>query len=276
MSGQSTANPQDAREHARSMAGMRVEAMPTVPASDAGDLPAGVAPSAMLWEEIIAAGGYAGKELHRGARIRLIDLHGDACVSMLLFNAERPIERLNVADTVKVQWNAYLCAGRLLLSDMGRVLASLLHDTAMTHDAFCGASNQQANSRKYGDGDNWGAHPNARDRFMLAAGKFGLGRRDVHPCVNWFKAVHIAPDGATVLQVGPFAPGRELVLRAEMNLIVILANCPHVLDARPDYRVTTARVSAWRGAVTPEDDPIRNATPENTRAFLNVEEYFRR
>ena len=276
MSASATSDPRGAREHARSMAGTRVEAMPTVPAGRAEDLPPGVSAQAMLWEETVAPGGYAGKELDRGARIGLIDLHGDACVSMLVFNAERPIERLNVADTVKVQWNAYLGPGRMLLSDMGRVLLSVVHDTALTHDAFCGASNRQSNARRYGDGDNWGGHPNARDRLMLGVAKFGLGRRDVHPCVNWFKGVRIEPDGATLPQTGPFAPGRALVLRAEMNVIVVLANCPHVLDPRPDYRVTAVRVSAWRGPVTPEDDPIRNATPESLRAFLNVEEYFRR
>jgi uncharacterized protein len=276
MSDRNTADPRGAREHARAQAGAVVEAMPTVPASSARDLPAGVDARAMLWEETIASGGYAGKELNRGARIRLVDVHGDACVSMLVFNAERPSERLNVADTLKVQWNAYLGPGRLLLSDMGRVLLSVLHDTAMTHDAFCGASSARSNARKYGDGDNWGAHPNTRDRFMLACAKYGLGRRDVHPCVNWFKAVRIDADGAMRVQIGPFAPGRELVLRAEMNLIVILANCPHVLDPRPQYQVAAARVSAWRGPLTPEDDPIRNATPESLRAFLNVEEHYRR
>jgi len=61
-----------------------------------------------------------------------------------------------------------------------------------------------------------------------------------------------------------------------MDLIVVLANCPHVRDPRPDYSVTPLRVSAWRGQVTPVDDPIRNATPEGLRAFLNVEDYFRR
>jgi uncharacterized protein len=276
MSASRTADPQGAREHARAMAGTRVQAMPTIPATQARDVPPGVSPEAMLWEETIAAGGYAAKELGRGARIRLIDCEGDACVSMLVFNAERPIERLNVADTLKVQWNAYLGAGRLLLSDMGRALISIVSDTALTHDAFCGPSNARSNARKYGDGSNWGPHPNARDRFVLAAAKFGLGRRDVHPCVNWFKGVRIAPDGATIPQIGPFEPGRELVLRTEMNLIVALANCPHVLDPRPHYQVTPVRVSAWRGPITPEADPIRNSTPETLRAFLNVEEYFRR
>ena len=272
----STRDPAGARAHARSMAGAKVEAMPTVPASAAEDRPAGVAPEAMLWAETIAPGGYAAKRLDRGARLRLVDLQGDACLSMLVFSAERPVERLNVADTLKVQWNAYLGAGRLLLSDMGKVLLSVLEDTAGSHDAFCGASNAASNARRYGAGDNWGPHPNARDRFLLAVAKFGLGRKDIHPCINWFKGVRIAPEGATRLELGPYGPGRQVTLRAEMDVILVLANCPHVLDPRPDYVATPARVLAWRGQVTPEDDPIRNATPEGLRAFQNVEEDLRR
>jgi len=153
---------------------------------------------------------------------------------------------------------------------------SLIEDEAGTHDLFCGASTARSNAERYGDGDNWGRHPNARDRFALAVSKFGLGRKDVHPCINWFKGVRIAADGATQLQSGPFAGGRGLTLRAEMDLIVVLANCPHRLDPRADYTVTPLRASAWRGAPTPIDDPIRTATPEGLRAYLNVEDYFSR
>ncbi len=276
MSAASTADPKGARDHARAMAGTRVEAMPILPPSEAADRPPGVAAEAMLWAETIAAGGYASRQLNRGARLRLIDLAGDACVSLLLFNAERPVERLNIADTLKVQWNGYLGAGSLLLSDMGRVMASLVEDTAGTHDAFCGASNLASNARKYGDGDNHGLHPNARDRFLLGAAKFGLGRRDVHPCLNLFKGVRIEADGAITPQVGPYEPGRQVTLRLEMDVIVVLANCPHVLDPRPQWSVTPVRASAWRGPVTPTDDPVRNATPEGLRAFLNVEDHYRR
>jgi uncharacterized protein len=271
-----TADPLGARAHARAMGGTLVEAMATVPATRARDLPAGVAPEAMLWDETIGPAGYAAKEIHRGARLRLTDLRGDACVSMLIFNAERPVERLNVADTIKVQWNAYLGASGMLLSDMGRVLMSIVEDHAGTHDVFCGTSNEAANARRYGNGANWSAHPSARDRLLLGAAKFGLGRKDVHPCINWFKGVRITRDGATELIHGPFAPGRSVTLRAEMHLIVVLANCPHVLDPRSRYTVTALRASAWRGPITPEDDPIRTASPESERAFLNVEEYFRR
>lgn len=265
-----TADPYGAQAHARAMAGTRVEAMPILPpvADDAG--------GPLVWEETIAPGGYASRRIARGTRLRLVDLHGDACASLLLFNAENPNERLNVADTLKVQWNGYLGEGKLLLSDMGRVMASILEDTAGTHDAFCGASNEASNARKYGTGKNYGPHPNARDRFMLGAAKHGLGRKDVHPCINLFKGVRIAEDGATIPHIGPFEPGRQVLLRVEMDLIVVLANCPHVLDPRAEWQVTAQRATAWKGDIAAEDDPVRSATPEGLRAFLNTEDYYRR
>jgi urea carboxylase-associated protein 2 len=269
------ADPMAARDHARAMAGTVVEAMPLLPPV-ADDLPAGASAEDLLWEETIAAGGYATRRLARGSRLRLVDLQGDACASVLIFNAEMPTERLNVADTVKIQWNAYLGAGKLLLSDMGRVLMSILEDEASTHDAFCGASNAATNRAKYGEGRNSGAFPNGRDRLLLGSAKHGLQRRDVHPCVNLFKGARIEADGTITPLMGPYAPGRAMILRAEIDVIVVLANCPHVLDPRDEWTVTPLRVSAWRGAVTPADDPVRTATPEGLRAFLNVEDYFRR
>lgn len=272
---QALANPLAARDHARSMAGTMVEAMPVLPPT-ATDLPAEAHADDLLWEETIAAGGYASRRLARGSRLRLIDLKGDACASLLAFNADMPSERLNVADTVKVQWNAYLGAGKLLLSDMGRVLMTIVADDAGTHDAFSGTSNAATNSAKYGDGTNSGPHPNGRDRLLLGVAKHGLQRRDVHPCITLFKGARIAADGAITPEVGPFAPGREVILRAEMDVIVVLANCPHVLDPRQEWTVTPLRVTAWQGPVTQVEDPIRNATPEGLRAFQNVEDYFRR
>lgn len=267
-------DPNAARAHARAQGGTVTDAMPILPPI-ADDLPAGISADDLLWEERIAGGGYASRRLARGSRIRLIDVDGDACASILIFNAEMPTERLNVADTVKIQWNAYLGAGKLLLSDMGRVLMSIEADDAATHDAFCGASNAASNIRAYGDSGNWSAFPNARDRLLLGVAKHGLGRRDVHPCINLFKGVRIVQGGSTVLDIGPFAPGRAATLRAEMDVILVIANCPHALDTRP-WQVTPLRATAWRGAPAGDDDPIRNATPEGRRAFLNVDDYYRR
>ena len=266
--------PMRARDHARAQASTRVRAMPTIPASAATDLPPGVAPADIVWDETLDAGDYCARILKRGTRARLVNLNGDACANVVVYNADRPIERLNVADTVKVQWNAYLGRGKLLLSDMGRVLETITADSSGRHDTFCGVSNEKSNARKYGRGENYGPYPNARDRFALALAKYGLGRKDIPANVNFFKHVKVAVDGALTFDRKPGTPGEFVELRAEMNVLLVVANTPHVLDPRPTYTASPLRVLAWRGPVTGADDPIRNSSPESLRAFENTEDYF--
>lgn len=270
-----TATTTGARDHARAMEGTRVEAMPSLPPADAPDLPVGVDPASVIWDEVVAGGGYAWATVPRGARIRLTDLHGDACAGLLLHRADRPAERLNVADTVKVQWQAYLGAGSLLLSGQGRVLASIVADSSGRHDAFCGTTNAVANAARYGSGAPHTPHPNGRDHLALALTKAGLGRRDVAPNVNLFKGVVVEPDGALRFDGEP-RPGTHVELRAELPLLVTVANVPHPVDPRPAYEVTALRVTAWLGEPAAADDPVRTAGPEATRAYLNTEAEARR
>lgn len=269
-----TSTPLKAREHARAQAGTVVQTMPTIPASAAKDLPAGVKAQDVIWDETLGAGGYASRILPRGSSLRLTNIEGDACANLLVYNADHPVERLNVADTIKVQWNGYLGKGNLLLSDMGRVLMSIVEDTCQKHDTFCGASNEKTNAAKYGSGANSGPTPNARDRFLLALAKHGLGRKDVMPNINLFKNVRIEADGSTTFVQDSSKGGDFVELRAEMNVLVVIANTPHVLDPRSKYACTPLRLTAWRGNVTGKEDPIRNAAPENVRAFENAEDYF--
>ncbi len=266
-----TATTSGARDHARAMAGTVVEAMPTVPPATATDLPPDVAPSEVIWDEVIAPGGYATAVLPRGARLRMTDLAGDACAGLLLHRADRPAERLNVADTVKVQWQAYLGQGSLLLSGQGRVLAAVVEDTSRRHDALCGTSTRVSNAARYGDGGADGPCPNGRDHMAVALLKHGLGRRDVVPNVNLFKGAPVADDG-TLGWDGDLRPGAHVVLRCELPLIVTIVDVPHPLDPRPDYAASPLRVTAWRGAPAAEDDPIRTATPEATRAYDATEQ----
>ncbi len=274
-----TATTRGAMEHARAKAAREaaaVRAKPTIPVSAATGLPAGVPHDRLFWDETLAAGGYASRVLERGSRLRIEDSEGGACVSLLVYSADRPQERLNVADTVKVQWQAYLGRGALLLSDMGRVLMSIVEDTSGRHDTFAAPSSAWSNERKYGKGDNHGPFPNARDRFKLALAKHGLSRRDIGPSVSLFQGVRVEPDGSLAFTgpAGPAASGAAyfVELRAEMRVLVVLANTPHVLDPCPEYRAGHVRLLGWHGYVTAPDDEIRTSTPERLRAFESTED----
>jgi uncharacterized protein len=268
----STATTHDAQAHARSQAGARNPYQPTVPATAATDLPEGIDPEQLIWEETIGPGGYSARQLPRGTVVRLTDVAGDACANVLVYNALRPVERLNVADTVKVQWQAYLGPGALLLSDMGRALMSIAADTSGRHDALCGGSNERRNAAKFGTGTAHGACPNTRDRFAVAVAKFGLGRREIPPCVNFFKGVRVAPSGALDF-TGAADAGSYVELRAELPVVFVVANTPHVLDPRTEYTATALRITAWRAEPTTRADRLWSSTPEVERAFLNSEAF---
>lgn len=179
MTDSSTATTYAARDHARAQAGTSVETMPTVPAADWPTPPSGIESERLRWAEVIAGGGYSSKVLARGTELQLTDEHGDACAHVLLYNADEPWERLNVADTTKEQWNAYLRAPSVLLSDQARVLASIVADDSGHHDALCGTTSLAANSERYGNGTSHGPSPAGRELFTLAAAKHGLGPRDI-------------------------------------------------------------------------------------------------
>jgi urea carboxylase-associated protein 2 len=270
-----TATPLGAREHARAQAGTVVEAMPLLPASRYPDPPAGVAREDLTWAETVAAGGYTTKVLSRGTTLRLTDLRGEACAHLLLYHADQPWERLNVADTVKVPWQAYLTAGHPLLSDQGRALATLIADTApQGHDALAGPSTLRSNEARYGAGTAHSPTPAVRELFKLAAAKHDLTVRDLAPSVSFFKGVRVAEDGE--LEFHPEAePGGYVELRAELALIVLLVNAPHRLDERPGYPCTPLEVLAWRGEPTGREDPLWSSTPELARALENTEDHCR-
>ena len=268
----STSTTAGAREHARAQGGRTAEAMPVLPASAWPDPPHGLDPSLLTWAETVAGGGYTSKVLSRGTTLRLRDLAGDACAHVVLFNAEQPWERLNVADTVKVLWQAYLGPGHLLLSDQGRVLASVVADSSRRHDTFAGTSTWPANERRYGDGSPHGPSPAGRELLALAAAKHGLTRRDLPPGLSFFKGVRAEPDGS-LTWTGSAGPGTQVALRAELPLVVLLANVPHPLDPRPAYTCTTLEVVAWRGEPTGPSDELWCAGPERERAFRNTVDY---
>lgn len=268
-----TSTLEQARDHARAQKGSDAP-VATIPATAAVDLPPGVRADEVIWDEVVGVGGYASRVLPRGAHLLLTDVEGDACVQFLASVVARPWERLNVADTVKIQWQAYLGPGALLLSDMGRVLLSLVVDSSARHDCLCGGSTRRVNQDRYGDGSPAGPTPAARDLLVLAAAKHGLGRADVATPVNLFKSVRVAPDGALDLDGQP-KPATEVELRAELDVVVLLANSPHPLDDRAGYEGSPVRATAWRAPLPDGDDPVRHASPERARAFLNTDELVR-
>lgn len=239
-------------------------------AAEAGPV-AAIPEAAIVLRETIPAGWYWSARIRRGEALRLVNPTGVAAVSALLWNAAEPSERFNAGDTVKLQWSARLGRGKLLFSDMGRVLAAIIDDTTGgRHDALTGGSTPASNFRRYGDANL----RNTRDNFRLAAAKLGLSVRDVPPCITFFAGVRTDADGRFVWH-GPGAAGEFVDLRAELDLIVALSNCPHPLDPRPAYGGEPVEAVVWRPPPPSPDDVCRAAGEEAERGYDNTDAYFR-
>jgi urea carboxylase-associated protein 2 len=271
-----TATTAGARAHAREQHGRTVETMRYVAASTAParlteGLPDGASPT---WAESLAFGRYTTMSLARGTRLRLTDTSGDACVHTLLYRAGALHERLNVADTVKVPWQAYPGTGHPLLSDAGRLMATIVADTSSRHDALTGATTLEGNTARYGAGTAHSASPAARELLTLGALKSGLGPADVAPSLSFFKGITVDPAGSIAF-TGSAGPGAAVELLLQMDAVLVLANTAHPLDPRPDFTGTAVDIVAWHA---PQDLAALEAgtltgalPPEHLQALQNTE-----
>ncbi|MBB5754856.1 urea amidolyase associated protein UAAP1 [Prosthecomicrobium pneumaticum] len=225
-------------------------------------------PARIVARETVPGGWYSTLRLARGEALRLIDTAGSGAAALFAWNAADPSERLNHADTVKVQWTTRLAKGRVLLSDMGRVLLSIVEDTTDgAHDPLVGVSNAAGTLAKYGPG----TFRNGRDNLVQGALKLGLSRRDLAPVVTFFAPVIVASDGRFAWGEAARQAGAFVELRAEMDLLLVVSAAPHPLDPRPDYAPGPIELVRLRTAPVAADDPCRTATPEARRAFENTD-----
>jgi len=221
-----------------------------------------ITPEALISREEVPADWYATVRLRRGEALRIIDTSGRSSVSMIGWRDEDTSERINCADTVKVQWSAALSKGRVILSDMGRVFVSVVEDTSGAHDLMVGGSTPASTLAAFG-----AALRNTHENFLAAAAKVGLGLRDIPPCVTFFAPVSVDAKGCFVWNAGRKRPGDFVDLRAEMNVVLVLSNCAHPLDpARPSVTGTVTLIRHRVPRAAP-DDHCRTISPEIIGAF---------
>jgi hypothetical protein len=232
--------------------------------------------------EILRGGQAWSRRVPRGQILRIVNPSGAACVSALFYNARDPVERYNMADTLKAQYTAFLTAGRVLYSDMGRILLSIIDDTCGWHDTISGCGDVSSNQLRFGPGRYQELrndfHRNARDNFIVELSKVGLGKRDIVACVNFFVRVSANESGQVRWIPDNSRPGAYVDLRAEMDTFVVVSNTPHPLDPSRAYAPPAVEISLRPSAASERPGPrdrCRLSRPENERGFALTEAYVR-
>lgn len=236
-------------------------------------------PHTCQFAEQIPGGAHWSFVVRRGRALRLTDINGGANVAMLLYNATNPLERYNMADTLKAQHTARLTRGHVCYSDMGRILMSVIEDDRGWHDTICGLSDADMVRDKYGEAP-YQSHRNdfyrnSRDSLLIELGKWGLGPRDLVANINLFSRVVVADDGTLTFMPQQQGAGDRVVLRAEMDTLVVLTTCQHPLDPVAAYAPQPILAEVLPQPPVAEDDYCRNFCDENRRGFQNTEVLYR-
>ncbi len=206
-------------------------------------------PAAARYRKVVPAGTYWIDVVRKGETFRIVDLEGNQAVDTLFYNADDPAEHYSASDTIREQGNIYLGAGTVLMSDLCRPMLSITADTCGRHDTLGGACSAESNTVRYAlEKKTMHAY---RDSFLLAVAEndhYGLSKRDIAHNINFFMNVPVTPDGKLEFADGVSAPGKYVEMVAEMNVIVLISNCPQLNNPCNAYNPTPIEVVIWSAA----------------------------
>jgi urea carboxylase-associated protein 1 len=202
-------------------------------------------PARAQFDEVVQAGAGFTRTLKRGDHFRIVDLEGNQAVDTLFYNAHDASERYSAVDTVREQGNIYLTTGTALISSEGNTLLTIVADTCGRHDTLGGACAAESNQVRYALEKKF-MH-SCRDTFLLtlACCTSDMNKRDIPANINFFMNVPVTPDGKLTFEDGLSAPGRYVELRAEMDVRVLISNCPQLNNPCNAYNPTPVRVLGW-------------------------------
>lgn len=205
-----------------------------------------LAPAAAVYRKVIPAGDYWMHIVKKDQVLRILDLEGNQAADTLFYAAADPGERYSAMDTIREQGNVYLTAGTKLLSNEGNVMLEIIADTCGRHDTLGGACATESNTVRYAL-EKKCMHA-CRDSWMLAVAEneqFGMSKRDITHNINFFMNVPVTPEGGLTFADGISEAGKYVELKAHMDVIALVSNCPQLNNPCNAYNPTPIEVLIW-------------------------------
>jgi len=200
-------------------------------------------PAAASHDAVVQAGDGWTHLVRAGEHLRIVDLVGNQAVDTLFYDAHDHDERYSAQDTIRAQGAIYLTTGSRLLTGSGRSLMTIVADTVGRHDTLGGACSQESNVVRYGEHTR---HMHAcRQTFLAEALVHGLEKRDLTHNINFFMNVPVTPEGGLSFEDGLSEPGKYVELRADVDTLVLISNCPQLNNPCNAYDPTPVRLLVW-------------------------------
>jgi urea carboxylase-associated protein 1 len=202
-------------------------------------------PTDAIHSKIVPAGEPWIHEIKTGQTFRIVDLEGNQAVDTLFYKARDTSERYSATDTIVGQKNIYLTAGTALLSNLRNAMLTIVADTCGRHDTLGGACAVESNQVRYAI-DKRHMHA-CRDSFLraIADPKWNLSKRDVTANINFFMNVPVTPEGKLTFEDGISQPLKYVEMRAEMDVICVISNCPQLNNPCNAYNPSPIQVLIW-------------------------------
>lgn len=197
-------------------------------------------PGPVLHDEIVPALAPWDHVVRKGEVLRIIDLEGNQAVDFLMYGLADDAERYSAQDTIAAQGNIFLRTGSVLMSNEGNPMATVLGTSVAYHDTIGGACSCESNTLRYGHHTK-GQHA-CVENFLQANARHGRGKRDMVSNINWFMNVPVEADGALGIVDGISAPGLYVDIRAEMDLVAVVSNCPQINNPCNGFNPTPVRM----------------------------------
>jgi urea carboxylase-associated protein 1 len=198
-----------------------------------------------LFREVVPAGEAFMRTVNKGQVVRILDLEGNQAVDTLFYNANNTEERYDASQTIREQGNLYITSDSRLLSNDGNLMLTVIADTCGRHDTLGGACSAESNTVRYALEKHY-MH-SCRDSFIMALAEHGKGmsKRDLPSNINFFMNVPVTPDGELTFADGISAAGRYVEMRAEMDILFLISNCPQLNNPCNAYNPTPVEVLVW-------------------------------
>jgi uncharacterized protein len=202
-------------------------------------------PARAIYDFTLPAGEGWSHEVLRGQTFRIVDLEGNQAADTLFYNLHDPSDRYGAQDTIREQGNIYLTTGTQILSTRGNALLTITADTCGRHDTLGGACACESNMVRYAIEKRF-MHA-CRDSFWKALRDRGpeWEKRDIANNINFFMNVPVTPAGGLTFEDGISAAGRYVEMRAEMDVLAVISNCPQLNNPCNGYNPTPVRLLIW-------------------------------
>jgi urea carboxylase-associated protein 1 len=210
------------------------------------DLAGPLADGAVLLDAVVPARAPWSAVVKKGDVLTIVDVGGNQSGDCLLYNAHDTDERYSVPDTIAWGGNVYVRTGTVLRSNEGNPLATVIANEIDRQDTIGGACGKESNTLRYGH--HTASEHGCRENFLAEASKYGMGARDIVSNLNWFMNVPIEADGTLGIVDGISAPGKRVAFRAEMDILVLVSNCPQMNNPCNDFNPTPLRMIVTAGA----------------------------